>query len=372
MSTVRDLHDKASELAQQARLARYEGNMERAEDLARKAFQYESRAAELVPAERSSEPTRSILYLSAASLAYQSKHFDVARRFIARGLSGYPPSRLEQELKDLFQQVGFEEHLQASGVVLEETDLELSLAGKSVGHGMVLYSELKRKIEHTIDLVNKSVERRLGRKYRSQPGRPRSIYRPFFPALSAARAGSFSVTLRLGVEEGYQESFLFSASEVIDEILTGISLINTGNEEGLRALISDDAYRSAFRHLTRSLAPDGEKISSVGFRSTSRSVHLTKTRSEIALPDMKADEGEVEREPIEIHGLLDYAMSRGEQKTIGINPEDRKPYEVIVREGMEDVVRTYFGEWVVIKGTLVRDAKGNERVNLRDVEPADI
>jgi hypothetical protein len=325
-----------------------------------------------VPAEESSEPTRSILYLSAASLAYQGKQFEVARRFIARGLAGYPPPRLERELRSLFEQVGFEEHLQTSGMVLEETDLELSLAGNSVGYGMVLYSELRRKIEHTIDLVNKSVERRLGRTYRSEPGRPRSIYRPFLPALSAARPGSFSVTLRLGVEEGYQESFLFSASEVIDEILTGISLINTGDEEGLRELISDDAYRSAFRHLTRGLAPDGENISSVGLRSTSRSVHLTKRRSEIALPEMEAGAEEVEKESIEIEGLLDYAMSRGQQKTIGINPEHRRPYKVIVKEGMEDVVRSYFGEWVVIKATLVRDAEGTELVHLRDIEPADI
>jgi hypothetical protein len=279
---------------------------------------------------------------------------------------------VERELKNLFEQIGFERHLQRSGVVLEETDLELSMAGQSVGYGMVLYTELKRKIDQTIHLINNTVERKHGRKYRSEPGRPRKIFRPFQPALSAARPGSFSITLRLGVEEGYQQTYFFSPSEVIDEILTGISLINSGDEERLQQLIDDDAYRSAFRNLTRQLAPDGENISSVGFRSKSRSVRLTRTRNEIALPEVEPGDEEIERRPIQIEGVLDIAISRGKRNTIEISPEDIGPQKVIVEEGMEDVVKTFFGDWVLIKAILVRDAGGTERMYLRDIEPAEI
>ena len=105
MSTVRKLHDKAMKLAQLSLVARHEGKTEQAEELARQAYECESQAAELVPEDKSSEPTRSILYRSAASLAYQCRELSTAQRLIGKGLSGYPPPQIEQELKDLYEQV---------------------------------------------------------------------------------------------------------------------------------------------------------------------------------------------------------------------------------------------------------------------------
>jgi len=112
MKSVRELHDKAIELAQLALVARQSGDLSKAENLAYQAYEYEVQAADLVPEGKSSEPTRSILYRSAASLAYQCKEFQIAQRLIAKGLSGYPPPQIEQELKDLYEQINFEYHLQ--------------------------------------------------------------------------------------------------------------------------------------------------------------------------------------------------------------------------------------------------------------------
>lgn len=111
MTTVRGLHDRATDLSQMAVVARYEGRIEEARDLARQAFEYEIQAASLVPDKESSEPTRSILYLSAASLAYQCKNLQTAQRLVAEGLSGYPSLKVEQDLRDLFEQIDFERHL---------------------------------------------------------------------------------------------------------------------------------------------------------------------------------------------------------------------------------------------------------------------
>ncbi|MEW6227282.1 MAG: hypothetical protein AB1700_04200 [Bacillota bacterium] len=107
MDSVRELHDKAMKLAQLAIAARHSQDFERAEQLARQAYEHEAQAAELIPLAESSEPTRSILYRSAASLAYQCKEFHIAQRLIVKGLSGYPPPEIEQELKDLYEQVSF-------------------------------------------------------------------------------------------------------------------------------------------------------------------------------------------------------------------------------------------------------------------------
>lgn len=371
MSTVRELHDKATKLAHLAMVARHEGEREQAKDLARQAYEYESQAADLVPDGKSSEPTRSILYLSAASLAYQCKEFQAAQRLIAKGLSGYPPPKVEQDLKDLFEQLDFERHLQTHGVVLEDRDLQLSMVGKAVGYGMVLYREFKKTIDHTIELIHRTVERKMGREYRSGAGRPSGIYRPFIPALGAARPGSFAITLRLGIDEAQQISYFVNAPQVIDEILTGIELINNFDEEGLMSLIDDEAYRLHFLSLTRDMAPDGDNISFVGFTSKGRAVGLTRARSSIELPKIEATEGDIERRPIEAEGILDIAIGRGKKNIIELNPEEGKPVKISVGEGMEDVVRSYFGQWVVVTGIRVRDAKG-ERIYLGDIRSVDV
>ena len=104
MSTVRELHNQAMALAQQALVARETGALAEAEEFARQALLFEARAAERLANTHKSEPTRSILYRSAAALACQSNDFAMALRLATEGLAGYPPPRIEQELNDLLEQ----------------------------------------------------------------------------------------------------------------------------------------------------------------------------------------------------------------------------------------------------------------------------
>jgi len=364
MSSVRELHDQAARLAQLSMVARHQGELEQAKDLARQAYGYESRAAELVADDKSSEPTRSILYLSAASLAYQCKEFQAAQRLIAKGLSGYPPPQVEEDLKDLYEQVKFEYNLQARGVTLGDEELRLSMEGKIVGPGIVLYDEFKKKIENTLDIVNRTVERKMGREYRTGAGRPSKKDRPFIP-LVAPVPGSFSITLKLALAEGQMPLF-FTAAQIIDEILNGIKLLNNRDEEGLRDLIEDEKYRRGFVSSVRDMAPDGDKISFVGFASKSRTVSLTRQRSDIELmPEIEAAEGDVERKLIEVTGLLDFATIR-EQEIIGLTDKDENRYAVVVQEGMEDVVRSYFAQYVIVTG--LYDGK---KIYLTDIQSSE-
>jgi len=346
-------------------VARHQGELERAKDLAREAYEYESRAVELVADDKSSEPTRSILYLSAASLAYQCKEFQAAQRLIAKGLSGYPPSKIEEDLKDLYERLKFEYNLQARGVTLGDEDLQLSMEGKAVGPGMILYDEFKKAVENTLNIVNRTVERKMGREYRRGAGRPAKIDRPFVPTLVALGPGSFNITLKLGLAEGTIPLF-FDATQIIDEILTGIELLDNSDEEGLRNLIRNESYRRSFVSLVRDMAPDGDKISFVRFASKRRTVSLTRQSNDIELvPELEAIEGNVEREPVAVTGLLDLAVMRG-QDTIGLTAKDGKRHEIIVREGMDDLVRSYFGEWVRVTGFY--DGK---KIDLTDIQSSE-
>ncbi|MEK8016226.1 MAG: hypothetical protein VSS75_005100 [Candidatus Parabeggiatoa sp.] len=108
MSKVQELHEQAMRLSDQAMVARHYGEKERAITLSYQAFEYESQAAALIPDEKASEPTRSILYCSAASLAYDAKKLWEAQQLIVEGLSGYPSPRIKQALKSLYQKIHFE------------------------------------------------------------------------------------------------------------------------------------------------------------------------------------------------------------------------------------------------------------------------
>ena len=165
-------------LANLAMVARHNQDWEQAWTLTREAYMYEAQAAELIPEGKSSEPTRSILYRSAASLAYQCKEFSIAVRLIAKGLSGFPPPQIEQELKDLYEQISFVDHLQVRGVILADEDFQLSMRGKSVGLGTIFYDEFLRRIRATRTIIERTVQRIMGATY--QRYRPVPMYRPFF------------------------------------------------------------------------------------------------------------------------------------------------------------------------------------------------
>ncbi|HSH83397.1 MAG TPA: hypothetical protein VLA19_33100, partial [Herpetosiphonaceae bacterium] len=80
--------------------ARHTGDHERAVVLALESFGREAQAADLVPEGAASEPTRSILYRSAAWLALQANLPDDAVRLAEHGLAGSPPPEIAAELAE--------------------------------------------------------------------------------------------------------------------------------------------------------------------------------------------------------------------------------------------------------------------------------
>ena len=99
--TVCDLHDMAMEFSDCAEIAKRQRRAAVALAYAHHALDYERRAVALVPNSEASEPTRSILYLSAASLAYQAGENAAAEQLIAEGLAGWPSPRVREDLENL-------------------------------------------------------------------------------------------------------------------------------------------------------------------------------------------------------------------------------------------------------------------------------
>lgn len=101
MNVVTVLHNKAMEFADEALLARMEGNAEAAFRFFEKALSLEKEAAHAVESSAADPAPRYILIRSAASLAVQSGNFQEAQELIDWGLAGDPPDFIQQELAEL-------------------------------------------------------------------------------------------------------------------------------------------------------------------------------------------------------------------------------------------------------------------------------
>lgn len=98
MLTISELHEKAMSFAEEAFIAKRNRELDKATDLYCKAFFFETEAANLVANNYDAEPTRSILYRSAASLAMLCFKYEEAERHISNALAGAPPLEIKEEL----------------------------------------------------------------------------------------------------------------------------------------------------------------------------------------------------------------------------------------------------------------------------------
>jgi hypothetical protein len=124
MSRIQELHQQAMNLAEQADLAKLRGETAAMQDLLRQAFELEHQAAQQVAPLIGTEPTRSVLHRSAATLAIACGELATAEQLIITALTGSPPTDIAEELKDLFMQLNLRRYLERRGVQLPEDQLQ--------------------------------------------------------------------------------------------------------------------------------------------------------------------------------------------------------------------------------------------------------
>jgi hypothetical protein len=97
MNSLNDLHQQAMQLAEQAFLARRRDELATARSFAFSAYLLEKQVAE----QSQTEPTRSVLYRSAATLALDCGEYREAERLVAAALAGTPPEAIANELREV-------------------------------------------------------------------------------------------------------------------------------------------------------------------------------------------------------------------------------------------------------------------------------
>ncbi len=103
MSKINDLHEKAMEFCDEAFFAKRNGDMDSFIRFSRQALELEVEAANLLKDNFDDEPSRSILYRSAASMAIDCKEYRQAEKLISMALVGNPPNEIVAELRELLE-----------------------------------------------------------------------------------------------------------------------------------------------------------------------------------------------------------------------------------------------------------------------------
>ncbi|CAN5393489.1 hypothetical protein BH09PAT4_BH09PAT4_09490 [soil metagenome] len=348
MSTVRDLHGQAMQFAQEALIARESGNDKASVELAKQALSLEIEAAGRISKEKTSEPTRSILYKSAASLAYQAHDLDTAERLVFEGLAGSPPARVRQELKDLYEQINFASHLQVRDTVLGNAQVQLALTGNAVGSGQITYAAFQERINAFITLIDRTMRRLMGQKYQPS-GRPPQQARPFIPLIASPRIGSFAVTLEVAQKPDVPTPFLTSGQAVIDQVVNGLILVQNQETKSLEELVGDEKYYINFLSMAQQLAPDGDRVKMVGLTTINREVSFTLRKDDVTIPILSlAEEGHNQDAVTRTYqGILDEASARGSGR-LGFTSDQKQKINLRVQEGMDDMVRTHFNHHVEV------------------------
>jgi len=366
MQSIEELHSNAMNIAEEAFIARRRGDNGKADALFREALDLENKAAENLPLSIDSEPTRSVLFRSAASLAYNVKDYELADRLIAMGLSGYPPEDIKSELKNLYEDVNFLRHLKTKGRILDKNEWLLTLAGNAVRYGGTEADYLMVRVDRLSSLFYRTVERLLQLPYRISGGVDKEIKRMYGLFINAFSPASFAVSFQVGTPDPQlvlpwgEESQEVSPELVVDEMMNCFEIIESDEPLKLKERIVDEEYYGNFVGLAKQIAPDGKNISLVGFTSirdgVDRPVALRKIRKDIRkdLQEIEATKEGESKTTFSYSGILMHANTplRGKFGTVKLlEKESREKLNFKVPISiMKDVVQPYYEESVNIQG----------------------
>ena len=353
--TIRELHAKAMEIAGVAYMQKSKGELVTAKQQFALAFDYEKQAALLAYSEKIGEPSISIFLKSAAYLAKNCDNFIEAEKLLCLALSGNPLPQIADEMRDLLEQVTFERHLQLKGIELNDGEYQVVFSGNGIGLGMIKAGDILFRLEALEKINNNTVLRKTNRPYKNTKSLPSELdkYNLYY---SVPRAASFAMTVKIGKPEN--SLFPLEKNEIIDDIIENIGLVNIGNYEQLRINIPDEAFYTSFISSSKLLAPDGETIAQVGFTvlREGKELHTSFVRKSKEINfytntnENKLNSNKTQEEPeiIELVGILDAAKKSSSILTLKAKNAN---YKIIAREGLEDIVKHFFGQEVKISAT---------------------
>jgi hypothetical protein len=355
MEEIEVIHNQAMDLAEKAILLRIRSKTDESIETFKEAYFLVLQAAMQLRDLYDFEPSRSIMYRSAASLALNAGLFRDSEKMIAIGLSGNPPEPIADELRNLYETINFEKHLQLRGVTLSDSDVQLSLAGSAVSYGMIRADEFIRRAEIFNNMTIRTAERLLNKPFREKGRVPKEIKDDFETYYSIPRAASFALTLRVGYKPKTYNLFEDDdiQSKVIEEIIENIKMVNSKDEKKLKEKIVNEDYFFNTLGLIKKLSPDNKEVSLVGLTTTRNGndnmVAFTRATEEIKITPIIQNIDVSVMDEIVICGKLEYADAN--KSDIRLKTDEGESYTIYVPKGLlADIVKPYWEQYVTIKG----------------------
>jgi len=326
----------------------------------KEAYDIESRAAKMLYSETNMEPARSILFQSAANIAYEAEMHDEAHKMIYAALSGNPPQHIANNLNALQENIQFSKHLISENLEISKNTLNISIFGSTVGDGIVPYDAFKRKIDAVEKMLNRTIQRK---KFPDTfvSDMMYKIRRQFPIFVQALEPGCLSVALKLGLDESNESNVVDRdmLESAIAEFATDIDLLNKDDFDALKTKINNDEYYKSITDIYKELLPDGTKIKGVNIVAnvdeTAIEIHITKTKQEmISLQTPLEDtdpilNAEIGSELV-LEGHLKMADSTKKEPYVKLILSDDKEQKIFLDEAtIDDVVSSYWDEYVAIK-----------------------
>ncbi|MDR2501248.1 MAG: hypothetical protein LBD37_09285 [Treponema sp.] len=356
MNEIDVLHNQAMDLAEKAILLKISQKTNESVEAFNAAFSLEMQAAMQIQDKYDFEPSRSIMFRSAASLALNAGLFREAEKMIAIGLSGNPPEPIADELRDLYEDINFERHLKVKGVTLLDSDVQLSLSGNAASHGMIKADEFIKRAKIFDNMAIRTAERLLNTPFRERGRVPKYVKDNFQTYYSVPRAASFAITMRVGYMLNNYNLFEEENNiqvKVINDILENIEMINNHDEKKLENKIKNEDYFINTLGLIKKLSPDNKEVSLVGLTTSKKGdnnmVAFTRPTEEIKIAPIIHKIDVSEMEDTLICGKLNYADAN--KSDIRLETDDGESYTISVPKGvLADIVRPYWEQYVTISG----------------------
>lgn len=376
MKEIQNLHDEAMVWAEQAYLEKRKSTLEKAIELFLKAYALENSAAELAVQKNIPEPSKSVLIRSAASLAIECRKLAEAEKLICLGLAGDPPFELQNELRDLFEKVNFERHLELRGITLSSEEIQMSITGDSVDFGMAPLEKFLAKVTSVEKLIFRTAERQQGRPFRRGGKADKKITDSLEMFISVPRAASFAVTFKFGrpaTQRNLPLEGLVNIQETIDELFHCLELFDRAQFNSLNEKFQEPAYFNNFIVLATTLAPDGKDIKQVGFTSIregkKKSIAITREAEDPSIPEVFQEptylneivkKGKIDK----VIGELKFADSTKGEGEIKLISESGEKFTIYVPEGMmDDIVRPMWGYKVCVEGYKYRSKVSLKKIS---------
>ena len=373
MSHVRNLHRKAMELADEALALRLAGEVEGFVDKSLQAYQLEKAAADLHKKQTGKEPTRSILYKSAAVLAYDACRFDEAEKCLAQVILGQPRTDILLEARNLFFKIQEGRSLNSS-VMPDRNSVQIWMKGPDVLAGAAPVNAHLSVLQSSTRLLYRTAQRLSDSVYTDDLAR---VAADLPINIRNGDAGyAHMMTVNIGYPSGQQLDMFLSPEKIINDLLECMDLFRESSFVKLKSRIQSNDYYRNFVENRKRLIPKATGINKVFYRSHTEDGLRVSEVSKGVEPDFTDVIGDdaffqdssKPMSKVEMDGWLLYAdATRRSKYEIALSTKDGKQAMIRVPKSMmSDVVKPLWEKHVRVKCLIQEDV-----ILLQDIVPVD-